>query len=356
MIDFRQGNLLESEADAVVNTVNTVGVMGKGIALMFKERFPRNFSAYEAACKAGEVKLGRMFVTETGELGRPRWVINFPTKKHWRHPSKLEWIEEGLKDLGRVIREKHIESVALPPLGCGNGGLEWTEVRPLLAKAAEQFPGVLWIAYEPTPKYQNVAKRQGVEKLTVARALVAEVIRRYWVLGIECTMLEIQKLAWFLERSIQELELTNLLDLRFEANRYGPFSPRLYHLLNALDGSYLRSDKRIPDCGPMDTIAFDNAKTDHVAAFLRTGDGLAYAPVLERTEAVIDGFQSPLGMELLGTVDWLIERENCEPTLQSLRKGLEKWPGGGDAGQRKLRIFDDRMLQLAIDRLVGQKT
>jgi O-acetyl-ADP-ribose deacetylase (regulator of RNase III) len=184
---------------------------------MFKERFPRNFSAYEAACKAGEIRVGRMFVTETGELERPRWVINFPTKKHWRRPSRLEWIEEGLKDLGRVIREKQIESIAVPPPGCGNGGLDWSEVRPLLAKAAEQFPGTQWIAYEPTAKYQNVAKRQGVEKLTVARALVAEVIRRYSVVGIECTMLEVQKLAWFLERSIQELELANLLDLRFEA-------------------------------------------------------------------------------------------------------------------------------------------
>ncbi|HEY5704120.1 MAG TPA: macro domain-containing protein [Terrimicrobiaceae bacterium] len=164
---------------------------------MFKERFPENFRAYEAACKAGEVQIGRMFVTETGELGGLRWIINFPTKKHWRHPSRRAWIEAGLNDLLRVVQEKGIRSLALPPLGCGNGGLEWNEVRPLIEAMAESLPTVEIIAYEPTAEYQNVAKREGVQKLTVARALIAESIRRYWVLGIECTLLEIQKLAWF---------------------------------------------------------------------------------------------------------------------------------------------------------------
>jgi O-acetyl-ADP-ribose deacetylase (regulator of RNase III) len=124
MITFRQGNLLEADVDAVVNTVNTVGVMGKGIALMFKERYPDNFAAYEAACKAGAIHIGHMFVTDTGELSGPRWVINFPTKQHWRHPSRLEWIADGLEDLALVVREKRIRSLALPLLGCGNGGLD----------------------------------------------------------------------------------------------------------------------------------------------------------------------------------------------------------------------------------------
>ena len=351
MIIFRQGNLLEAEVEAVVNTVNTVGVMGKGIALMFKERYPENFRAYEEACKGGKVEVGQMFVVATGELSGPRWVINFPTKKHWRHPSRKEWIESGLQDLVRVIRERGIRSLALPPLGCGNGGLEWEEVRPLMEAAAANLPEVEFVAFEPTAKYQNVAKREGVEKLTVPRALIAEVIRRYWVLGIECTLLEIQKLAWFLERSIRRQGLVDVLKLQFQADRYGPFSPRLNHLLNALDGSYLRSDKRIADCGPMDTIAFADDKADVVAAFLRSGEGKAYAGVLEETDALIDGFQSPLGMELLATVDWLLAKENCEPTVASLRKGLANWPGGIDAGNRKLRLFDDRMLTLALQRL-----
>src|ERR1700730_18295283 len=130
MISFTEGNLLEASAEALVNTVNTVGIMGKGIALMFKEAFPANFRAYEDACNHKEVKVGKMFVTENRTFSGPRWIINFPTKKHWRQPSKLEWITEGLGDLRRVIQEHNIRSVALPPLGTGNGGLDWNEVRP----------------------------------------------------------------------------------------------------------------------------------------------------------------------------------------------------------------------------------
>src|ERR1017187_1730170 len=130
MVTFNRGNLLDAPVEALVNTVNTVGVMGKGIALMFKEAFPENFRAYEDACNRGEIRIGHMFVTESSKLEGPKWIINFPSKKHWRHPSKLEWIAEGLKDLTRVISEKGIRSIALPPLGCGNGGLDWSDVRP----------------------------------------------------------------------------------------------------------------------------------------------------------------------------------------------------------------------------------
>jgi O-acetyl-ADP-ribose deacetylase (regulator of RNase III) len=178
MMRFTQGNLLDARVDALVNTVNTVGVMGKGIALMFKERFPENYAAYEAACKAGEVQVGRMFVQGGAELDGPRWIINFPTKKHWRQPTRIEWVEAGLSALKEVIREKRIRSIALPPLGCGNGGLDWNEVRPRIESALGDLEGVDIVVFEPTAKYQNVAKKNGVEKLTPARALIAELIRR----------------------------------------------------------------------------------------------------------------------------------------------------------------------------------
>ena len=129
MLRFTQGNLLDSGAEALVNTVNTVGVMGKGIALMFKEAFPENYKIYEAACKHGEVRIGQMLVTERRELLGPKWIINFPTKKHWRNPSRIEWIEAGLNDLRNVILVNRIRSIALPPLGSGNGGLNWANVR-----------------------------------------------------------------------------------------------------------------------------------------------------------------------------------------------------------------------------------
>src|SRR5947207_961647 len=129
---FTQGNLLDAKVEAVVNTVNTVGVMGKGIALMFKERFPENYKAYAAACAAKEVKIGKMFVTAGVELDGPSWIINFPTKQHWKQPTKLEWVRSGPDDLKRAIRKKKIRSIAIPPLGCGNGGLDWREVRPMI--------------------------------------------------------------------------------------------------------------------------------------------------------------------------------------------------------------------------------
>jgi O-acetyl-ADP-ribose deacetylase (regulator of RNase III) len=236
MIRYTQGNLLEAPVEAVVNTVNTVGVMGKGIALMFKERFPENNKAYEAACRAGEVRVGGMFVTAGMELGGPRWIINFPTKENWRNPTKLEWVASGLSALKEEIVKKGIRSLALPPLGCGNGGLEWSLVRPMIEEALGDLDGVEVVVYEPTAKYQNVAKKKGVEKLTPARALIAEAVRRYWVLGIECTLVETQKLAWFLERFINRMGLENPLDLRFEANRYGPYAHRLTKMLEGLDG------------------------------------------------------------------------------------------------------------------------
>ncbi len=350
-MQFTQGNLLDARVEAIVNTVNTVGVMGKGIALMFKEKYPENFTAYSAACKAGEVRVGEMYVTPGVELDGPRWIINFPTKENWWQPTKLDWVKDGLVALKTVIIEKKIRSVALPPLGCGNGGLKWNVVRPLIETALGELPEVEVIVYEPTPKYQNVAKRQGVEKLTPARALIAEAVRRYWVLGIECTLLETQKLAWFLERSIKRMGLQDPLDLRFVADRYGPYAHRLTHLLNALDGSYLHCDKRLADAAPFDTIWFEESKRELVDRYLKSTEAREYLPALEATDELIDGFQSPLGMEALATVDWLVTKQNAEPKLASIREALAHWPSDASAVERKMRLFDDRLLKLALERL-----
>ncbi|HXU31990.1 MAG TPA: macro domain-containing protein [Thermoanaerobaculia bacterium] len=350
MIRYVQGNLLEADVQALVNTVNTVGIMGKGIALMFKEAFPENFRLYAAACKRGEVEIGRMFLTERPGLVGPRWIINFPTKKHWRDRTQIEWIRSGLDNLKKVLQEKGIQTVALPPLGCGNGGLEWSTVRPLIEQALTDLPSVEALVYQPTARYQNVAKPVGVETLTPARALIAELIRRYWILGIECSLLEIQKLAWFLEREIVRQGLDNPLGLDFVPHRYGPYADQLRHLLNGLDGSYLRSEVRIPDAKPTDVIAFNDAKRDRVALYLKS-EARIYLDALERTSAQIDGFESPLGMELLATVDWLLSREGRRPELDDIKAGLAAWSGGQGAGERKLRIFDERLIGLALQRL-----
>lgn len=351
MIKFTQGNLLEAHAEALVNTVNTVGVMGKGIALMFKERFTENYRQYAAACKAGEVRVGKMFVTEVRELGGPRWVVNFPTKQNWRAPSRIEWVRDGLQDLRHFLVEKQVKSVAIPPLGAGNGGLEWYEVRKQIEIALGDLLGIEIVVFEPTKQYQNVAKRAGVEKLTPARALIAELVRRYWVLGMECSLLEIQKLAWFLERSIEKLNLgDNPLKLEFIAHKYGPYANKLDHLLNGLDGSYLHSDKRVSDADPLDVIWFDDERKTLVQTYLKT-EAKSYEPALEYTARLIDGFESPFGMELLATVDWLLYKEGVQPTVQAIREGLQHWPAG--AAERKNRLFDDRAIRIALDRLTA---
>lgn len=355
MIHYTSGNLLDANTDAIVNTVNTVGVMGKGIALMFREAFPENFKAYAAACKAAQVKTGRMFVTERQGLMGPRWIINFPTKQHWRAKTQLEWVDDGLADLRRVIEQLQIRSVALPPLGCGNGGLDWQVVKPRIEQALADLPNVEVLVYEPTSQYQNVAKRLGVEALTPARALIAELVRRYWILGIECSLLEIQKLAWFMERSISSLGLDDPMDLRFTPDKFGPYAQRLSYLLNDLDGSYLHCEKRLADAKPADVIWFDEARLPYLETYLKSGEAKIYAEALERTSTLIDGFQSPLGMELLATVDWLIERDGCEPSMEGIKSGLQNWQGGPHAAERKLRLFDDRLIMLALERLTGNE-
>jgi hypothetical protein len=177
-------------------------------------------------------------------------------------------------------------------------------------------------------------------------------VRRYWVLGMECSLLEIQKLAWFLERSIERLMPgDNPLDLQFEANRYGPYANRLDKLIDKLDGSYLHCDKRIADADKLDVIWFDDDRKDLVQTFLQS-EAKAYLPALEETAALIDGFESPFGMELLATVDWLLTHEHVAPTVSAVRQGLLTWPVPG-AAQRKAKLFHDEAIGIALERLTN---
>ena len=148
MIYYLRGNLLEDDAQALVNTVNTVGVMGKGIALQFKQRFPANFVTYAQACKQGQVRTSRMFVTEPGELTGPHWVVNFPTKQHWRDPSRMDWVVDGLQDLRSFLVSHTVQSIALPALGAGLGGLPWPLVRGHIESAFGDLPLDVRV-YEP---------------------------------------------------------------------------------------------------------------------------------------------------------------------------------------------------------------
>lgn len=148
-IESTEGDLLRADAEALVNPVNCVGVMGRGLAAQFKRAFPANFEGYEKACDRGEVVPGRMFVTQTEELTGPRLIVNFPTKRHWRAKSRIEDVQSGLEALATEVRERGIRSIAIPPLGCGLGGLDWAEVRPLIERAFEPLPDVRVLLFEP---------------------------------------------------------------------------------------------------------------------------------------------------------------------------------------------------------------
>src|SRR4051794_530582 len=180
-LELRRGNLLKADAEALVNTVNTVGVMGKGVALQFKKAYPGVYDAYRRACAAGAVEPGKMHVVQTGHVSGPRLIINFPTKRHWRGKSKLTDIDSGLEDLVRVLREWEIKSVAVPPLGCGNGGLDWNVVRPRIEAALGALPGTRVLLFEPAgapaPREQRVAAAR--PRMTSSRAALVAALDAY---------------------------------------------------------------------------------------------------------------------------------------------------------------------------------
>src|SRR5580700_3892399 len=295
MIVRGDGNLLKTPAEALVNTVNTVGIMGKGIALQFKLAYPDNYAAYEAACKREEVQIGKMFVFRR-ENG-PRFIINFPTKRHWKGKSKIEDIKSGLKALIEVVKKEGIHSVAVPPLGCGNGGLDWDEVRPLIEKVFLELPDVEVQLFYPdgAPKAEDMKIATKPPKMTPGRAVILEVLSRYVLPGYRLTLLEIQKLAYFLQEAGQPL------DLKFQKQKYGPYAENLHHVLQRIEGHYVRGyGDRSRDV----SLELFPEAVKEAEAFL--ADEKETQDRLDRVTALIDGYETPYGLELLSTVHWVV--------------------------------------------------
>lgn len=296
MIELIRGNLLETEAEALVNTVNCVGAMGKGIALQFKQAFPDNFKAYQAACRAGDMAPGKMFVHATSGLVNPRYIINFPTKRHWRGQSRLEDIEFGLKALIAEVQRLGIHSIAVPPLGCGLGGLDWRVVRPMIEQAFTVLPKVRVLLFKPagTPDAKAMPIRTERPKMTPARALLIKLMDAYAALDYRRTLLEVQKLAYFLQ------EAGELLRLKYQAGHYGPYAANLNKALEAMEGHYLRGcgDSQKPDA----EIDLLPGAVEEASHFL-VGQVESLSR-LERIADLIEGFETPYGMELLASVHW----------------------------------------------------
>ncbi len=339
MIQFKTGDLLTSNAEALVNTVNTVGVMGKGIALQFKNMFPHNFKLYANACKLHEVKVGKLLITEEESLlaGR-KIIINFPTKTSWRLPSEYQYIEAGLKELVKVIKEKKIKSIAIPPLGSGNGGLDWNRVKLLIEQELSELDCDIQV-YEPNLAVQEVLKKERV-KLTPARAMLLSVLYEQVRNGEFVSEFSAEKIAYFLQR----FGAKETFKLDFQPNFYGPYSGKVKHVLYYLNGSYIMGYSS-KDKKPFEELGLIPDAESEVIAFLNKAENADYKSTVEKTKTFLNGFYSPFGLELLSTIDFIISEKKAN-TNEAIAKELENW------SDRKKTLFNNpRFIQIAIENI-----
>ncbi len=302
MIRFKSGDILGEEAEALVNTVNCVGVMGRGIALQFKKAFPENFRAYARACARKEVRPGRMFVFKTERLAHPRYIINFPTKRHWRGKSRLDDIDLGLQGLANLVRERNIRSIAVPPLGAGLGGLDWKVVRPRIEAALAGVPDLDVVVFEPSGAPDAAARTRRVPKMTAGRAALVKLMDGYQnaLLDPFVTLLEIHKLAYFMQVAGQPLRL------KFEKADYGPYAENLRHVLNAVEGHFISGYADGGDA-PFKELELVPGAAERAAQVL---DGSpATMKRFGRVVGLVEGFETAFGLELLSTVHWVLDRE-----------------------------------------------
>jgi O-acetyl-ADP-ribose deacetylase (regulator of RNase III) len=334
MIEIAQGNLLQSEAEALVNTVNCVGVMGKGIALQFKQAYPEMARVYEAACKRDEIKPGTVQVWPTGALHGPKCVINFPTKRHWRGRSRIEDIESGLIALAEAIREHGISSIAVPPLGCGNGGLAWSKVRPMIEEAFAKLPEVQVLLFAPSgaPSQADRVVKTARPKLTRARALFIASIDRYSELAYQVTQLEIQKLAYFLQEAGEPLKL------KVEKGPYGPYADNLNKVLETLEGHFISGYDG--DRGPEKEISLSESAAKEASQFLDAETDAKDR--LQRVGQLIEGFETPYGMELLSSVHFVATHNS--PKAVSADEAIEQVQGWNS---RKKRLLNADHIRIA---------
>jgi len=340
MILFEKNNIMNVKAEALVNSVNLTGVMGKGVALAFREAFPENYKLYRKACETGDIDIGKIFVTETGQLF-PKYIINFPTKKHWRFPSKYEWVEAGLKSLKEWLRKNQISSIGLPPLGSGNGKLDWKHVKVMITNALKEFENHLEIiVLEPSEQFATkpvLVKTNS--KLTPARAMLLFILSRYQVMGYEINLLVIQKIAYFLQR------LGEPLRLKFEKGYYGPFAYNLIPVLKAMRQDYI-SYKSLDDAKPSTVIRQNNAKIKEVEEYFEDNLTQHQKDNVEKTLSLIKDFETPFGLELLGTLDYIFTQKKKILNSQEVLSELKDWT------DRKQKLFKKYHIDVAKKKLL----
>lgn len=354
-IQIDNNDLTNCKVDALVNTVNCVGIMGKGIALQFKNKWPENFKSYEKACKNNQVQIGKMFVFHASSmLDKPNYIINFPTKKHWRNKSELSYIVDGLDDLVKVIKELQIKSVAIPALGCGLGGLDWNIVFPIIKeKLTPLLSDVEIHVFQPNSEYTmlNNLIEQEFPKLTIGRALLIHLITFYQELKYTITVLEMQKLAYF----IKESGYQNYDKVIFTKELDGPTSTNIDNFINTMSPEYLNKELISED---EEQKEYDIVIVDKVAhkssAMLESNEEALI--VYDRVKQLIDGYTHPYGMELLSSVHWVVKHEK-KTELNDIISAIYSWGDNEhpDWSKRKKILISETDIETAVNRLKEYK-
>ncbi len=335
MIELKTGDIFDEDVEALVNSVNCVGVMGRGIALQFKNLFPENFKAYAEACERQEVQPGQMFVYESGKMTNPRYIINFPTKRHWRGKSRMEDIESGLHALAREISERNIRSIALPPLGSGLGGLEWSIVRSRIEFALRDIDDLRVVVFEPggMPSDGRANRSTDVPRMTRSKAVLVDLMHRYLsgLLDPFVTLLEVHKLMYFMQVAGEPLSL------QFQKAHYGPYAENLRHVLRDIEG-HLISGYADGGDAPGKRLEIVPGAVEEARAFL---DNLPESRErFARVSQLVDGFESSFGLELLTTVHW-VANEHPPATEEEVIAHTYGWAS-------HKRQFSERQIRLAL--------
>ncbi|MBE6451724.1 MAG: Appr-1-p processing protein [Alphaproteobacteria bacterium] len=326
-------NIFKADVDAIINTVNCVGIMGKGIALQFKQLYPDNFKQYKKACDKQEIVTGKMFVYDNGFINKPNYIINFPTKKHWREKSKLEYIITGLDDLCKVIKKLKIKSIAIPPLGCGNGGLDWSVVKQQIIEKLSCCENVDFYIYEPTNNFSDIQNKEKAV-LTPFRAVFLKSIQIYNDALYELSSIEIQKLVYFINLLMKNNKL------KYTKAQFGPFCSNLHNAIDNLAGYYITGLK---DGTEINHIKLCNGVLSEIDGFIDNyPENLSQ--YVERIGQIINGFETPFGMELLGTVHWVVAQEGAKDINDVINK-VHNW------NNRKKQLMSSQDIAIAYNHL-----
>ncbi len=335
-LKFTSGDMFESQSEAIVNTVNCVGVMGKGVALEFKRRWPDNFKQYKKLCAAKKLTPGLVFIYQRADLlddDNPKFIINFPTKNHWREKSKLHYIEDGLDNLIPQLEFFGIKSVSMPPLGCGNGGLEWSDVREVIERKLSTVNNVDFLIYGP--KAAEITPEYAIKdhKMTRERAILIKTIGEFEkYFGGHLTRISLQKIVYFLQ----------VMGLNYRAEfakfDHGPYAEELKTVFRALeDQGYIEGYET-------EEITATNGAFAEAEEYLVNHGNQDSEEIVDRLALLIEGFESPYGMELLSSVHFLVDREK-QSSVEEVVGSIKAW------NDDKSNKFPPETIKIAFSRL-----